>query len=376
MLDTLPVELITNIVSLLPLIDRVKCESVNWKVNYICKDLWSRQTSIDEKELPTIKWINEFQTIHPDTLDQLRSDLVRWQLTLKCPRLKNVVIDDDDNINSDYFIRIVPHIEHLTVKKCTANFAILNEAKRLKTIAFERSDCNEYNVIQHLTNDIISIEGPSICDPWADRWDEFLEHSDSGRFQHLVKLTVVISLQTVYQFDNLLKLEQLRHIRFLIPNDFDNHFLIRYLQIRGSKLKGLELYQPSHHISCRNVYTAISNNCTQLKELGIKGYFHGTLDYNHFMNFLFNFKSLAVISVNIPQLFGQREVDTLCNNNSDLKTLNCSYYMPSISPLKLKNWKRHCEEMKSFVHNYNSRNPGRIVSFDTSHLIKKIISSM
>lgn len=371
-MDTLPVELITKILSFLPLIDRVKCESINRKFNSICKHLWNQQSSIDENEFPPTKWIRECQAIHPSSSDQIRSDIIRWQLTLKCPRIKKIIIDDR-KISSKFFIERVPYIQHLTVKNCSENFAILNEAKSLQTIVFEESHCNEYEVIQHLTANIISIEGPSICDPWVDRWDEVFEHSGSSRFENLVKLTVVISIQTIQQLDNLMKLEKLNHIRLLVGDDFENNFLIKYLQLRGSMLKGLELFQPSHYTSCENVYAAVSNNCIQLKQLGLKGYFHGKLDYNHF---LINFKSLTALSVNIPWALTPEEVDTVCNNNHNLRQLNYTYYMPSVSPVKLKNWKKHCEEIKLSVDNFNSRSLGRRkVIFDTSHVVKRIFSN-
>lgn len=380
-MDVLPVELITNILSHLPLIDRVKCESINWKFNNICKDLWSQQFSINDNELPPTKWITECQTIHPDASDKIRSDFFRWQLTLKCPRIKKIAIDDN-NINSKFVIERMPYIEHLTIH-CTVtkgndNFLILNEAKRLQTIVFAKSDCNEYEVIRHLTSNVNSIEGPSICDPWVDKWDEFFDHSDSGRFENLVKLTVVITLQTVHQFDNLIKLEQLTYVRFFIGDDFDNRFVIEYLKLRGSTLKGLELFQPVYYPSCRNLYTAVSNNCTQLEQLGLKGYIHGKEDPNDFRRFLFAFKSLNAVSLNIPRSLTEEETHTLCDNNENLRHLRYTYYMPSISPVKLKNCKRHCDEMKLCVDNYNSRNVGRMkkVIYDTSEVVKNILSNV
>lgn len=374
-MDTLPVELIEYILSFLPLVDRVKCESINRKINYICKDLWNQQTGIDENELPPTKWITEFQTIRPDASDKFRSDFVRWQLTLKCPRIKRILIDDE-KIDSNFFIEQVPHIQHLTVTKCNDNFVILNEAKRLQTIVLEESDCNEYKVIQHLTSNIKSIEGPSICDPWINKWDEFFEHYDSGRFQNLEKLTVVICLQTVRQLDHLSKLGQLTHIRFLVGDDFDNNFVIKYLQLRGSKLKGLELFHPHYFASCRSVYAAVLNSCLQIEHLGIKGHFHCTEDYDHFKKFLFDFKSLTVVSLNISRTLTQDEVFLLCDNNQNLRQLNYTYYMPSISPIKLKICEHQCDKIKLWVDNYNSTNRERMnIIFNTSKIIKKILSN-
>lgn len=376
-MDTLPVELIRNILSYLPLIDRVKCESVNRKFNFICNDLWSQQARFDENELPPTKWIREFQTIHPDALDQLRTDLIRWQMTLKCRRIVKIVIDDQKK-NSTFFIQRAPYIKHLTVKHpCNDNFAILNNATSLQTIVFEESNCNECEVIQHLSANVASIEGRSISNHLVDKWDEFFQRSDSGRFLNLVKLTVVISLQTQDQLNNLMKLEKLNHIRLLIGDDFDNNFVVKYLQLSGSKLKGLELYQPSHYSSCENVYAAVSRHCIRIIELGLKGYFHGKDDYNQFKNFLINFNTLTTLSVNIPRVLTQEEVDIMYDNNHNLRKLNYTYYMPSITLAKLKIWKNHCKEMNLCVDNANSRNTKRRkVIFDTSRAIQKIVSNM
>ncbi len=374
-MDSLPVELINKILSFLPLIDRVKCESVNWKFNNVCKGLWRLQSRIDETELPAIKWITEFQTIRPDPSNEARTDSVRWQLTQKCSRIQNIVVDDE-KVNSKFFIERVPYIRHLIVRNCSGNFAILNEARSLQAIVFEKSDCSEYEVIQHLPNTIIHIEGPSICDPWVNKWDEFCEHSDCVRFQNLQSLTIVISLQTTTQLNNLIRLDQLTHIRFLMGDDSVTILLIKYLQLRGSKLRGLELFQPDHHPSCRDVYAAVTNNCVLLQQLGMKGHVHGKEDYNQFKNFLFNFTSLTAVSLNITRSLTHDEVVTICENNPNLRKLNYTYYMPSISPQKFKNCKQYCGEVKSFVDNFNRINPGRRrITFDTSQVVKKIISN-
>lgn len=373
-MNILPIELISKVISFLPLIDRVKCELVDWKFNSICKGLWLLQTSIDDNELPPIKWITEFQTILPDLTDQARIDLIRWKLTLKCPRIKQIFIDDD-KISSTYFVQRLPYIEHIIVSECYGDFAILSEAKSLKTITFEGSDCNEYQVvIKYLPSSVTSIIGPSICDPWVNNWDEFFDHSDSVRFENLRTLTVVISLQTMHQLNNILKLEQLIHVRFLMGDDYDNHFLIKYLELRGSKLKRLELYQPNHHISCRNVYAAVTNNCNQLQELGLKGYFHGSDDGHHFEKFLYDFKSLVAVTVNIHRALNREEVVTVCDNNRQLRKLTYSLYMRSISTRKLKNCKEYCDRVKSYVADYNGRHPERgNVICDTSQTVKKIM---
>lgn len=374
-MDTLPVELISHILSFLPLIDRVKCESINRKFNYICKDLWNQQTSIEECELPTIKWIKEFQGIYPNSTDQSRADRIRWQLTLKCPRIKKITIDDEQ-LHSAFFIQRVPFIQHLTVRNFTESFVILKEAKSLQTIVFENSDCNEYNVIQHLTADIKSIESPSICDPWVNKWDEFFEHSSSGHFHNLVKLTVVISLYNDRHLENLTKLEQLNHIRFIVGNDFDNRFLIKYLQINGSKLKGLELFQPNYHTSFRNVYAAVSSNCFHLEQLGTKGFVHGRTDGDDFKDFLSNFKSLKILSLNIPRTLTAEDVDMVCENNQNLCDFKYTYYMPSISPQMLKNCRRNYYEMKLLIDKFNARNPERRnIIFGTSDIINTLLAN-
>lgn len=374
MVDTIPVELIQHILSFLPLIDRVKCESINKKFNLICKSLWDVQESIDENELPPVQWNEEFQRILPKSSDQIRTDTIRWQLTMKCPRIKKVMIDNE-HINSTFFIQRLPFIEHVTVKGCTENFDILREAKRLNTIVFVNSDCNEGDVIQHLTTDIKSIEGPSICDPWVNRWDEFFEHANSGQFNNLVKLTVVISLQNNHQLENLTKLEQLNHIRFHIGDDYDNNFLIKYLQLRGSKLTGLELFQPIYHTSCRNVYASISSNCFHLEHLGIKGYLYGKIDYNDFKDFLFRFNFLKTLCLNIPRTLTDEEVDTVCTNNPNLREFKYTYYMASISPQKLKNCRRNIDEMKLRIAEFNAKNPGRKkIHFGTSHIVNQMLS--
>lgn len=374
-MDTLPVELINHILSFLPLIDRVKCELINRKFNSICKDLWNLQRGIEESELPSIKWSKEFQTIHPDSSDQIRADRIRWQLTLKCPRIEKVCVGSE-NIDSSFFIERVPFIQHLTIKNCSGDFAILKEAKSLQTIVFEKSDCNECNVIQHLTTDIKSIEGPSICDPFVNKWDEFFELSYSGHFHNLVKLTVVIHLCNNRQFENLIKLEQLNYIRFFVGDVSDNTFLIKYLQIRGPRLKGLELFHPDYDTSFRNVYDAISSNCPYLEELGIKGFLNAQIADNDFKDFLFNFNSLKKLSLNIPRELTAEDVNTICDNNQKLSDYNYTYYMPSISPQMLKNCRRNYDEMKLLIDKFNVRNTERKnIILGTSHIMNSLLSS-
>lgn len=375
MIDTIPVELIHHILSFLPLIDRVKCESINRKFYSICHRLWNHQKSIDENELPPVKWHEEFQRIYPNLSDQVRSDIFRWQLTIKCPRITKMTIDDE-HLNSAFFIQRMPFIEHLTVKEhLTENTHTLREAIRLQTIVFENSDCNEFDVIQHLTTDIKFIEGGSLCDPWVNRWDEFFQHPNSGLFTNLVKLTVVISLQSNHQLENITKLQQLNHIRFYVGDDYDNNFLIKYLELRGSKLKGLELFQPVYHASWRNVYATISNNCFQLEHFGIKGYMHGQADYNDFKDFFFDFKSLKTLSLNIPRALTEDELVTVCINNPKLRNFNYTYYMPSLSPQKLKNCSKNYNEIKLRIDNFNAKYKGRRnIICGTSRIINQILS--
>lgn len=372
-MDTLPVELIHKILSFLPLIDRVRCELVSWKFNNICKDLWLKQFHIAENELPSIKWfMNEYQMIESSVPAELKHNFFRWKLTLKCPRIKQIVVDEK-TINSKFFKKQVPHITHLTVRDYNSDFTILNKAISLETFVFEKSACNECEVIQHLPDNVSAIEGPAICNPWIDKWDEFFEHSDFVRFQNLRTLTVGISLQTEHQLNSLLKLKQITCIRFVMGDEIEHIFLMKYMKVHGPKLKKLELFQPDYHPSSRDVYTAINNNCNQLEQLGLKGYFHGTNDYAHFMIFLLGFKSLITIVLNIPRPLTQNDVVIICDNNRNLSQINYTYYMPSMSGLKFKNCVQFCTDVKFYIYDFNRRHPGRRkVTFDTSQVVKNI----
>lgn len=373
--DLLPMEIIIKIVSHLPMIDCVRCKRVSKTFHTACCDSLSKYTVIPESEVPIVRYVPDmFKNLMPDYVELLHQTKTRWKLTENCPNITDIQINDQ-LIRFPFFEERLPYFKHFHV--VILSYFILDTyyhyiagAKSLVSAKFFKSNSSDYNIIQFLPDQVEVIEGPPITNPYQDRADDMFRDKNTARFTKLRKLTILQKLKENDQLENLLKLENITYIRFKLDDNAINNRLIRYLELRGPRLVGLDLYQSFFQQTCGVVYDAVRTYCRNLKEFGWKGTIYGSVEITE--PFPVQFSTLNVWSLNVERAIGEQEVVDVCTNNQNLTHFNYSLLLSQVRTYNVGRWIRFTDEAKRYVDNFNAIH-GRNIIFGTSELIQKTL---